>query len=371
MTETVRGHAGPTAPTPMDAPRAAGVVADANRAGAAPTIAIVGAGRAGSALAVALAAAGHTVAAISSRDRGAAESLAARVGARPVPSALAAIRAAGFTLLTVPDAAITPVAASVAGSGASLHGRGVVHCCGSLGVEALAALRVTGAAVGCLHPLQALTGVASAPLVRETLMAIDGDTALRGTLERIVRSLGGHPVVLRPGSRALYHAAAVLAGNAPLALLATAAELLAATGMEPGTAEEGLISLMHGALANAGRVGPRAALTGPVARGDTATVAASLAALEDRPEVAELYRVLARATLRLAGEEGRRDMAQLLDGRRREDPGVPAERRLSAGGSGNAAGESTRHAAQGARTPGLERSTTPESPFPTEDSTCR
>jgi len=348
VTETVRGQAGPTAPTPMDARRPAGVVTDAAGAGPPPAIALVGAGRAGGALALSLAAAGHTVVAISSRDPRAAQTLAARVGARPVPSALSAMRSAGITFLTVPDGAITPVAASVAASGASLRGRGVAHCSGSLGVEALAALRITGAAVGCLHPLQALTGAASASLVRGTLMAIDGDPALRGTLERIGRSLGGHPVALRSGSRALYHAAAVLAGNAPVALLAAAAELLASAGIEPGTAEEGLISLMHGALASAGRVGPRAALTGPVARGDTATVAANLAALEDRPEVEELYRALARATLRLAGEEGRDELIELLNGRRAAGP----------------------VAGQGVPPPAPERSTNPTSRLIAEDPTC-
>jgi predicted short-subunit dehydrogenase-like oxidoreductase (DUF2520 family) len=281
------------------------------------TIAIVGAGRAGGALAAALAVAGRPVVAIASRDPGRAGVLAARVGARPAPTALAAIRAADLTFLTVPDAALIAVAASVAATGAALRGHGVAHCSATLDLDALAALRVTGAAVGSLHPLQALAGVESAPLLRGALMAIDADPALRSPLRRIVLDLGGRPIELRRGSRAPYHAAAVLAGNAPLALLAAAAELLVAAGLEPATAEEGLISLMEGALANARRVGPRAALTGPVVRGDTATIASHLAALGERPDTEALYRALTQAILHLAGEEGREEIADLLD---RPDP---------------------------------------------------
>ena len=109
-----------------------------------PRLAFVGAGRAGGALAAALAAVGYPVVAISGRDPERASALAERVGARPAPTALAAIRSADLTFLTVPDAAVTPVAAGVAASGAALRGRGVVHCSASLGIEELAALPSRG-----------------------------------------------------------------------------------------------------------------------------------------------------------------------------------------------------------------------------------
>jgi predicted short-subunit dehydrogenase-like oxidoreductase (DUF2520 family) len=357
------------------------------------TIAFVGAGRAGAALAVAVTAAGGDVVAIASRELGRAAALAALVGARQAPTALAAIRAADLTFLTVPDAAIAEVAASVAAGGTALRGRGVVHCAASLGIEALAALRPTGAAAGCLHPFQALAGVESAPLLRGAPMLIEADPALQAALLRLVGGLGGRPVELRPGSRALYHAAAVLAGNAPLALLAAAAELLVAAGLEQTDAEEALISLMEGALANARRVGPRAALTGPVERGDAATVAAHLAALAERPETDALYRAVSLELLRLAGAAGHGEMAALLEdrtthpdrapkgrtpietaeagGNREGEAGVRAERRLCAGGSSNAAEQRTRHASQGVPTSVPQRSTTPASPPTTEDPTCQ
>ena len=405
MTETVSARGGEwPPPTPETAWRPDPEMPSPSAGDSPATLAFVGAGRAAGALAAASVAAGLRVVAVASRDPLHADALAGRVGARAVPSALAAMRAAGITFLAVPDAAVSAVAASVAASGAALRGRGVVHCSGSLGVGALAALRVTGAAVGSLHPLQALAGTEAAPLLRGSLMAVDGDPTLRASLHRLVLDLGGLPVALPAGARALYHAAAVLAGNAPLALLATATDLLEAAGLDPRTAEDGLLALMEGAMANARRAGPRAALTGPVARGDAATVATHLAALAGRPDVEALYRAVAREIVRLAGTDGREDIARLLDqadppihrapegrtppcsasarGRRQRDAGVHVERRLG-GGRGAlppfAAGQAATpevaeprapSAGQGARTPGPKRDITPTSCSDAEDPTC-
>ena len=335
-----------------------------------PRLSLVGAGRAGAALATALAGAGYEVVAVASRSQSRAAGLAARIGAAAVPTPLAAIRAADITFLTVPDPAITPLAASIAATGVALRGRGIVHCAASLGTEALAALRLAAAALGCLHPLQALAGAESSHLLAGSLMAIEADPPLQARLGRIAIDLGGRPVELAPGSRAAYHAAATLAGNAPVTLLAAAVEVLAGAGLDPRTAEEGLIALMEGAIANTRRAGPRTALTGPVARGDQAAVGRHLAALRDRPEADALYRALARATLHLAGIDGREGIAQMLEGR--AGTGVREERGLGAGGSRNAAEPRTRHASQGVPRSGPERSTSPvPTPHGTEASPWR
>ena len=327
------------------------------------TIAFVGVGRAGGALSAALTAAGHhPVTTFASRDPGRAGLLAARLGARPAPTPLAAILAADLTFLTVPDAAIAGVAALVAESGLDLSSRAVLHCSASLGLEALAALRPTGARLGCLHPFQALTGAESAPLLQGAVMAIEADPALEAPLRRLAEELGGRPIELAPGTRALYHAAAVLAGNAPLALLSVASELLVAAGLEPEMAEQGPLALMEGALANARRVGPGAALTGPVVRGDTATVAAHLEALKERPDTASLYRALTQAILLLAGEEGREEISALLNGHLEGGAELRAERRLGAGADCSRAESRTRHASQGVPTPVPQRSTSPAPP---------
>ena len=269
-----------------------------------PTLAIVGAGRAGAALALAARDAGYRIAAVASRRRRSAATLAIETGAELAPTPLAAVRTADITLLTVPDGALAPVAATIAASGVALRGRGVVHTAARLGPGVLAALRVTAASVGVLHPLQALTGRESAPLLHGAYFRIEADPVLQPRLLAMVAAMGGREISVDAAHRDLYHAAAVLAGNAPLALLARATELLVAAGAEAGVAHAALAALLEGAARNARLAGPAQALTGPVVRGDDAAVRAHLEALRPYADARALYAALVveMASLRDAAE---------------------------------------------------------------------
>ncbi len=260
-----------------------------------PTLAIIGAGRAGSALAIAAHDAGYRVAAVASRRGEMAVRLADTVGARAVATPLAAVAEADLSLLAVPDGAISELADSIAASGVSLHGRGVVHLGARFGPEIIGSLRITGAEVGVLHPLQALAGPDSASLLEGAYFRIDATGTLRQRLLALVSALHATPLEIDPGKAPLYHAAAVLAGNAPLALLAEATRLLEAAGLSAETAHAALAALLEGAAHNARRAGPAAALTGPVARGDRDAIAAHLDALAPHPEARDLYLHLTRA----------------------------------------------------------------------------
>ena len=292
-----------------------------------PRIAVVGAGRCGSALAVAAHDAGYRITAVASRTPDHARALAARVGAEAVESAVAATRRADLILLTVPDSQITRVAATIAASGASLGGRGVVHCSGAHPSSALAAARHSAGLVGSVHPLRSLTGGDAACQLPGTYFAIEADEALRPVLERLVCDLGGVPFTVPAGGRALYHAAAVLAGNAPLALVVRATALLESAGVDPMLAGEALASLLEGAAQNARRLGARSALTGPVVRNDADTVERHLAALRRDPDTLRLYRELATETLRTAGGTGREEVAAVLAETRHDPRGRSRRRR--------------------------------------------
>jgi predicted short-subunit dehydrogenase-like oxidoreductase (DUF2520 family) len=297
---------------------------DATKRGARPELAFIGAGRAGSALAAGLSRAGHRVVAVHSRTPAHAARLAAATGAEVVATAVEAARRADITFLTVPDAQIVHIAATIAATGAGLRGRALVHCSATSGPEVLAAARITAATIGAFHPLQALAGAQSAGLLRGTSFAIEAQPPLLGQLQSLVADLGGHLLTLPPAGRALYHAAAVLAGNAPLALLARATSLLEEAGVEPGDAHRALGALLVGAASNASAGGPAAALTGPVVRGDAATVALHLDVLSADPSTRELYRRLALETLALAGPEGREAVADALAAAAPRRPGRTA-----------------------------------------------
>jgi predicted short-subunit dehydrogenase-like oxidoreductase (DUF2520 family) len=263
----------------------------------------VGAGRAGTALARGLAAAGWPVVAVSSRRPERAARLAALLpGARPLPTAQAVADAADLVFLTVPDAAIAPVAASIAWRA----GQAVVHTSGVESLAPLAAARAAGARVGSLHPLQTFAAEPAAePLApfAGIVCALEGDAALLPRLEAMAVALGARPLVLPAEAKPLYHAAAVLASNYLVALLHQAAALWSAFGVPERAAIAALLPLVRATVENVAAVGPAEALTGPIARGDTPTVAQHLAALARAyPEALPTYRALGAATLALAQE---------------------------------------------------------------------
>ncbi|MGE5486386.1 MAG: Rossmann-like and DUF2520 domain-containing protein [bacterium] len=267
------------------------------------TIGIAGAGRVGQALARLLRDAGQPVAAIASRTPGRALEGAAFAGAGVVAVTYAELPGcASHLIIAVPDSAIEPVAeqlAAGAGSGVALH------TCGARGPEALAALARKGVSCGTLHPLQTVStpsqGVAA---MRGIAFAVSGDGPALAWAREITALLGGETLEIREDARPLYHAAAVMASNYVVALAGAAQSLMAEAGVAPDRALRALAPLMRTALENAAAQGPEGALTGPIERGDAATVAAHLSALASTPEVRALYREAGLYTLGIARRKG-------------------------------------------------------------------
>jgi predicted short-subunit dehydrogenase-like oxidoreductase (DUF2520 family) len=272
-------------------------------------VGFIGAGRAGTALARGLRAAGWPVVAVSSRTPSHARRLARAVrGAEAVEWPQTVADAADLVCLTVPDTAITAVAENVVWR----EGQAVVHTSGVESLDVLAAAARAGAQVGSMHPLQTFAAPAADPLApfRGITCVLEGDARLLPRLEAVTEALGARALVLPEGAKARYHAAAVFAANYVVTALHTAAELWATFGVPAPTALAALLPLTRAAIENVAVHGAAGALTGPVARGDVATVEKHLAALaEARPEVLRAYRALGEGTLRLARRRGRLDPA--------------------------------------------------------------
>lgn len=230
---------------------------------------MIGPGRAGSSLARALEAAGWDVRPSLARgdDLGGA--------------------AAGVDLLVVatPDAAVGETAAAVEPVDRCV----VAHLAGSLGLDVLA----PHARRASVHPLVSLPdpAIGAARLADGAWFAVAGDPAA----ERVVADLGGRAVAVDDEHRAAYHAAACIASNHLVALLGQVERVAAPVGVPL----EAYLALARGSLDNVAALGPAAALTGPAARGDEATLARHRAALD--PSEREAYDALAAAAQRLAG----------------------------------------------------------------------
>ncbi|HUS16404.1 MAG TPA: Rossmann-like and DUF2520 domain-containing protein [Chloroflexia bacterium] len=274
-----------------------------------PTVGFVGAGKGGQTLAAGLAHAGVRVVAVASRSRESAMRLAALAGvpASGVYSRAAEVPAAAqLTLLTVPDDAIAAAVEEICRAGGWHPGHGVVHCSGALPSSLLDCARAEGSPAASFHPLQAFAArpadvAAAAAQLRGIVYGLEGDALLMPALDRMVRLLGGWPLPLQAAIKPLYHAAAVIASNYAVTLVATGADLLARCGLEPDAAVRALLPLLAGTLTNLTTLGVPEALTGPLSRGDTGTVARHLDHLDAvAPEAATLYRSLGLVTLPIA-----------------------------------------------------------------------
>jgi len=248
-------------------------------------IEIHGTGRAAGALALAATRAGHAITAVHGRTPEAVAELEALVVVTP--------GTADLRIIAVADDAVAAVASALSDEPFTP----TVHVSGALPVSALGPLGC--GPVGSFHPLQALPDArAGADRLAGSWIAVTAAEPFASTLDAFAESIGGRPFRLADADKALYHAAAVAAGNFTVAALGVAERLLT----EAGVPFEAAAPLVAGIVANVFELGPRAALTGPIARGDTGTVARQLEAIaEVSDDVLEMFLAMARATALYAG----------------------------------------------------------------------
>ncbi|NLP42102.1 MAG: DUF2520 domain-containing protein [Veillonellaceae bacterium] len=280
-----------------------------------PSIAILGGGRLGGALAGLVNDCGYPVVAITARSQ---ETLAAISKATALPVCFDNVEAAAqadLILLTVPDR-ILPVVLDELIAGKRLRlGQVLLHTSGVLAGEALAPARQFGVAVGSMHPLQSFADRETARKnIPGSPFAIDGDAAAVDAASRLVNDLGGTILRVPPEERVLYHAAACIASNYLVALLHTAEKLLMRWTSDESAALQSLLPLVKGTLRNVAQQGTASALTGPIVRGDSSTVARHLQALPE--DFKTVYQILGQETLKLVGNRiplsQRETIAQLL-----------------------------------------------------------
>jgi predicted short-subunit dehydrogenase-like oxidoreductase (DUF2520 family) len=193
----------------------------------------------------------------------------------------------GVVLLCVPDGEIEAAAAALPARDSVLVG----HTSAATTLEALAPHEAFS-----LHPLMTVTRH-GATFEHATAAIAGGTPRALATARELAATLGMHPVHVADRDRASYHAAAAIASNF-LVTLEGFAERLAQTA---GVGREPLVALVEAAVANWARLGAADALTGPIARGDDATVARQRDAVAERlPADLELFDALTAATRRLA-----------------------------------------------------------------------
>ncbi|WP_051695228.1 Rossmann-like and DUF2520 domain-containing protein [Caulobacter sp. UNC358MFTsu5.1] len=241
------------------------------------------------------------VSGIVGRTREGAEAARAFIGGGQAADA-ATPTAGDVVMISTRDGEIDAVAAALA-DGVDPAGLVVFHCSGARDLAPLEPLRRRGAAVAALHPVKAFADPAREVATFDGVVCtLQGDAAALAVLAPAVAAIGGAPVVLPQGvDRRLYHAGTVFASNYLAALVQAGLDAHAAAGIDGETALKILSPILRDALGAILDKGPVAALTGPIARGDAATVAAQVEALAARDAgLAELHAALGRKTVELA-----------------------------------------------------------------------
>lgn len=284
----------------VDEPLTTGAIGQPNRLG----IGIIGAGRVGAVLGLALQRAGHTITAVhavSDASVTRAETLLPDVPIIEIPDIL---RRSEAVIFAVPDDVLEPLVAGLASAGHIQTGHLLVHTSGRYGTSAMNSVREHGAIPVAIHPAMTFSGLSlDADRLQNTAFGITADPVVAPIAEALVVEMGGIPVAVPEQARPAYHAAMAHASNHLVTLTAQAQAMLESAGI--AQTPKLLGNLMTASLENALTNGDQA-LTGPVSRGDTGTVAKHLETLYelDDPDLYETYRSMALATARRAHGAG-------------------------------------------------------------------
>jgi predicted short-subunit dehydrogenase-like oxidoreductase (DUF2520 family) len=273
----------------------------------AATVNIVGAGHVGRALGRLLTQHGvFSVQDVLTRSHASALDAVAFIGAGRALAQASELRPARVWMLAVGDDQIAPACAALAARGL-LGGAIVFHCSGARASGELQAASAAGAQVASIHPVRSFADpVSVAADFTGTWCGVEGDPDALALLAPAFEAIGARLVAIDAAAKTVYHAASVFASNYLVTVLDAALRAYAAAGVPPEVARELARPLASETLANVFRLGAPAALSGPLARGDLATVARQQAALQDWDgPTASLYAALVEATTALADRKRR------------------------------------------------------------------
>jgi len=269
-------------------------------------VTIIGAGRLGTSLGRALAEAGYTIAALTCRRVASARESRRIIGQGKVFTRNAeAVEKGRLIFLCLPDEKIRKEASALARTRIDWSRKIVYHTSGLLSSAALKPLQNRGAATASFHPVQSFPSKNTPPShFKGVYFGLEGGRRALIPAKEIVGRLGGRALIVPAEAKPLYHAACSIASNLLVVLLDAAERLLVQAGIEKQTAGRLLFPLVEGTLQNVKKFDTAAALTGPLARGESAAIRAHLKALRSFPEISRAYRQLGQVGLEIAVRKG-------------------------------------------------------------------
>jgi len=209
-------------------------------------------------------------------------------------------------LIATPDQTIAEAGRQLAATGILNQDSIVFHCSGVTSSRALAPAGEQGAGIASVHPIQSFADpVVATANFAGTFCGIEGSVSALSVLKPALEAIGALPCEIDPEQKAIYHAASVFASNYLTTLVELSGHALEKSGLSRTTALQLIEPIVRGTVDNIFKLGTARALTGPIVRGDGATVARHLEALSAwDQQLAELYRQLGRFTLQLSRQQG-------------------------------------------------------------------
>jgi predicted short-subunit dehydrogenase-like oxidoreductase (DUF2520 family) len=263
---------------------------------------VIGGGHVGRVLGRLFAATGaFAVQDVLARSAGSAARAAAFIGSGVAAASYSALRPTDVYMLSVTDDQIVPACEALAAA-VPLQWNTTAPRSGALASDRLQAARAAGACVASVHPIRSFADVdAVAAGFAGTFCGVEGDQQALDVLLPALSAIGARAVQIDPAAKTVYHAAAVFASNYLVTVIDAALRAYQAAGIPEAVARELARPLAIESMENAFRLGAAPALTGPVARGDMATVLRQQdAVMAWDAATGQLYRSLVPPTIALA-----------------------------------------------------------------------
>jgi predicted short-subunit dehydrogenase-like oxidoreductase (DUF2520 family) len=273
-------------------------------------VAVIGVGRVGSVLAAALGRVGHQVVAGTGVSRESTKRAARLLPGVPLMPADEAAGRADLVLLTVPDSQLPGLIQGLSATRVWQPGQLAVHTSGAHGIAVFEPATEIGVLGMALHPVMTFAGrPEDLQRIEGAAFGVTAPPEFRPVAETLVLELGGEPIWVPESARAGYHAALSMGSNHLVTLVNDSADVLRTAGVEDPVRL--LAPLLTASLDNALRLGD-GALTGPISRGDRATVEAHIRALNGTKYL-QPYLAMALRTMQRAYAAGRLSEAQCAD----------------------------------------------------------
>lgn len=268
----------------------------------------IGAGKVGTSLAYLFNKKGYEIIGIASRNLKSAEASASFVGGNITATndIFIFIEEADIVFITTNDDAIPFVVKDIAEKCDINEGQIFVHTSGSLPSNVFDPIEKRGGIGISIHPLQTVASPTEGiKNIMGSLFAIEGNIKAYDIALELVKALDGQPFFIESDKKPLYHLAAVIACNYFVTLINTSMKLFENVNIDTEKGLTGLLKLVRGTINNIEKIGPKQALTGPIARGDIHTIEGHISAMRRyMPELLEFYKVLGSMTVSIAIEKG-------------------------------------------------------------------